>query len=288
MLSLLQGEFPASLWILTLDLEPPQGATRLYLEYIHPTLEQHEKEIEDFISSSHDKAKSAGIDYLKRALQYLEELVLGIRRHPAPGQEATSSSAGSSSSDGSYAQNLLSRFRMNPITPYKPETSNDFYSFLSSALLHNVSGDKGATSGGAAGASSSKAPTSGTEGGFLASLFGPSAESVTPSENIGIIAQHRDRLRALLQVLDREASKTPETTFAAASAQEAVFAEPALSKSESMVNLEDFDHVNMSEADTPGSLADEPKLQKRDSYWSWFAKNNQGSAQAVEGKEHKE
>ncbi|RPA79271.1 hypothetical protein BJ508DRAFT_143507 [Ascobolus immersus RN42] len=254
-----------------------KGATRLYLEQIHPFLEQYEQEIEDFISSSHDKAKS-----------------VGIRRHPAPGQqEVASSSAGSSSSNESYAQNLLSRFRMNPITPYKPQASTDFYSFLSSALLQNASGDKGPTSGGAIGAASASAPGSGSEPGILTSLFGPSTASVAPSEQIGIIAQHRDRLRALLHVLDREASKTPEPTPIAAAAAEAApedhLRSPALSKSESLVNLEDFDHVNLSEADTPGSSTEEqPKLQKRDSYWSWFAKSSQASTPVVEVKEHEE
>src|SRR5438045_430888 len=41
-----------------------QGAKVLYQTYLHPFLEEHEIAIEDFISSAHDRAKEAGINYL--------------------------------------------------------------------------------------------------------------------------------------------------------------------------------------------------------------------------------
>ena len=52
-----------------------QGATYLYLTYVHPYIQAHEAEIEDFISSGHDQLKSLGMTYLRHLWAYLQDLM---------------------------------------------------------------------------------------------------------------------------------------------------------------------------------------------------------------------
>jgi hypothetical protein len=55
---------------LYLILPGSQGATFLYQEYVEPFLYHHEREIDDFISQSHDRAKSAGMAYVEMGIEW--------------------------------------------------------------------------------------------------------------------------------------------------------------------------------------------------------------------------
>ena len=52
-----------------------QGATYLYLTYIHPYIQAHEAEIEELISSGHGQLKNLGMTYLRRLWAYLQDLM---------------------------------------------------------------------------------------------------------------------------------------------------------------------------------------------------------------------
>ncbi len=160
----------------------------IYQTQLDPFLTQHENEIEDFIASAHDRAKRAGLQYLRRAIEMVKEQVFGMKT-----QRASSTSSPPKSPVGSYTQNLLARFylptaRVQGGVP----TTADFYNLISSVL------GKPTTSS----TSGQDVPASG--GASSATLFGSTLGSA--EERMNYIAVQRERLRGLLQALDKEAS----------------------------------------------------------------------------------
>jgi len=108
-------------FMLWLVLPQTQGATKLYMEYVHPYLTEHENDIENFIATAHDQLKAVGYSYLKQAIAHGEEIIFGTRRtKERPGTPQ----------DESYANFLLTRFKHSPIA--NPAT--DFYSSITSTI----------------------------------------------------------------------------------------------------------------------------------------------------------
>ncbi|KAF7553726.1 hypothetical protein G7046_g7029 [Stylonectria norvegica] len=91
-------------FFLYLILPQTQGARLIYQEYIHPWLEENETQIDEFISSAHNRITAAGISYLKIAIEQFKTKVLGLPPSaPAP-------AAAESYSSQTYTQSLLARF----------------------------------------------------------------------------------------------------------------------------------------------------------------------------------
>ncbi|KAL1841004.1 hypothetical protein VTJ49DRAFT_7558 [Mycothermus thermophilus] len=101
------------LFLLYLVLPQTQGARFLYETYVHPRLEENETAIEEFIASAHTRLRSAGISYLKRAIELLRTNVLGL----PPSPEAREQAAPEPQSPQSYTQALLARFAL-PTPPW--------------------------------------------------------------------------------------------------------------------------------------------------------------------------
>ncbi|KAJ5881903.1 TB2/DP1/HVA22-related protein [Penicillium soppii] len=123
------GWFPFYSWIRLfflsyLVLPQTQGARFLYQDYVDPFLAHHEKEIEEMIGRTHERAKTLGLQYFYRAIELIREKLLGL----PPQRPATPPQPG----PASYAQSLLSRF--NIPAAGAAAASNDWYSVLSSAL----------------------------------------------------------------------------------------------------------------------------------------------------------
>lgn len=113
-------------FMLWLVLPQTQGATKLYLEYVHPYLTEHEKDIEHFIATAHDQLKAAGYSYLKQAIAHAQEILLGTpRKGDRPGTPQNES----------YANFLLSRFKVSPLAG-PPSPTTDFYNSISSTLTN--------------------------------------------------------------------------------------------------------------------------------------------------------
>ncbi|KAF8427829.1 TB2/DP1, HVA22 family-domain-containing protein [Tirmania nivea] len=111
-------------FMLWLVLPQTQGATKLYLEYVHPYLTEHEKDIEHFIATAHDQLKAAGYSYLKQAIAQAQEILLGTpHKGDRPGTPQNES----------YANFLLSRFKISPLSG-PPSPATDFYNSISSTL----------------------------------------------------------------------------------------------------------------------------------------------------------
>ncbi|KAH9811150.1 TB2/DP1, HVA22 family [Teratosphaeria destructans] len=88
---------------LYLVLPGKQGSVDIYKEYVHPFLEDHERQIDQIISEGHARAKAAGMDAVKRGIEYVRVNFLGGEpRRPTPPP----------SRNVSYSTYLFDRFTM--------------------------------------------------------------------------------------------------------------------------------------------------------------------------------
>ncbi|CZR61203.1 probable receptor expression-enhancing protein 4 [Phialocephala subalpina] len=182
------------IFLLYLILPQTQGAKVLYQEHVHPFLQTNEHAIDDFISSAHDRAKSAGITYLKQFIEIIKTHVLGLPpKEPTPPPTPT---------PYSYTQSLIARFNIPSARPTFPagaatSTANDFYSLLASAVSAATSRDPAASSPNTRSTGTARdLSNSGT-------LIPP---SINGSERLSFISAQRERLSILLSALDKEAS----------------------------------------------------------------------------------
>ncbi|KAL8774516.1 MAG: hypothetical protein Q9209_000889 [Squamulea sp. 1 TL-2023] len=165
-----------------LVLPQTQGARLIYQSYIHPFLAHHESDIDILITNAHDRAKVVGLQYLKQAIDFVKQNVLGLQAQhaPPPSQGET------------YAQNLLSRFNLPSARQGLAAPAGDFYGLLSAAI-----GQVGAR-GGSRAAQAEEMSRGGT---LVPKDITDNAEKMT------FLATQRERLRVLLTALDKEASE---------------------------------------------------------------------------------
>ena len=180
----------------------------LYQSYIHPFLSEHESEIDNFISSAHDRARAAGLQYLKQAIEFVKVNVLGLQpKQPSPPP---------SSHGTSYAQSLLASFNLpSRREGFTAPGAGDFYSLLSAAV-------------GAATSSNTTREVQAEKLSASGTLIPPNIHS--NAERMSYIATQRERLGVLLQALDKEASNlsTSPTSPARAAASAAPFTLPVM------------------------------------------------------------
>ncbi|GAO14182.1 uncharacterized protein UV8b_08028 [Ustilaginoidea virens] len=182
------------LFFLYLILPQTQGARVLYEERVHPFLQDNEHSIDDFIARAHDRLKTAGMSYFRRAVEYLKTNVLNLPpSEPQPAPAEAASSAGPQS----YTQALLARFSV-PRARWAgaASTGNDFYNLLASAVSAATS------AGGFAGAAGGSSERSMTDSG---TLIPPHLRG--SAEKMSFIAAQRERLTIVLRALDREAQQ---------------------------------------------------------------------------------
>jgi receptor expression-enhancing protein 1/2/3/4 len=151
------------------------GATFLYQEYIEPLLYHHEREIDDFITDAHDRARSAGLQYLQQGIEWVKVNVLGL----APQKPSPQRPAGQT-----YAQNFMTRFTM-------PAARGDNLTNLVSQALSGASAMY-------AGNTSAQA----AEVNRSASLVPDNIRN--NDDRMSYVAAQRQRLESLLQAFDHE------------------------------------------------------------------------------------
>lgn len=174
------------LFFLYLILPQTQGARVLYEQYIHPFLRENESQIDEFIASAHERLKAAGIDYFRKAIDYLRVNVLGLPpSEPEPPTPPPNTYQ-------SYTQSLLARFNIpaaaRPAVP--GNVGSDLFGLLASAVAA-ATGGSGARN---------------EAGDYSSSSVVPS-HIQDSSERMTFIASQRDRLGVLLTALDREAAQ---------------------------------------------------------------------------------
>lgn len=164
-----------------LILPGQQGATHIYQTYVHPFLVEHEGDIDRYISEGHDKAKALGLQYMKAAIDWVKVNILGMPpKAPTPPP----------SRQGSYAQQLLSRFNLPSAREGLAAPAGDFYALLASALQMAY------TSTSSREAAVEDLSASGT-------LIPQDIR--TYDEKMTYVSQQREKLRVLLQAFDKEA-----------------------------------------------------------------------------------
>jgi hypothetical protein len=225
---------------LYLVLPGKQGATHLYQDYVHPFLAEHENDIDTFISEAHEKAKAAGLQYFKQAVEWAKVNVMGMQpRPPTPPP----------SRQGSYAQQLFSRFNLPSAREGIAAPAGDFVGLLASALQYTTS------AGGSREVQAQDLSESGT-------LIPPELSS--NAERMTYISTQRERLRILLSAFDREAynlASAPEPGVPLA--REKSY-DSGLSKSRSDA---DFDKIEREEAQAA------KQAQGAWMPWSWSRSN---------------
>lgn len=229
------------LFLLYLVLPQTQGACIIYTTYVHPYLEENEAQIEELIATTHDNMKSAGMAYLKRAIELLRTQVLGMPPDPDAQRpdSSSSSSVPASQRPRGYTQSLLDRFQL-PQARWPGNagaTGQDFYKFLSSAVnaaaaavADRATGVDAAGAGSAsAAAASSLSSTGPAVGAFPGGDLSASGTLIPPNirddaDKMSFLAAQRERLSMVLGALDREAAQlrseaaTPSAAAAAAAA----------------------------------------------------------------------
>ncbi|KAF2431193.1 hypothetical protein EJ08DRAFT_190810 [Tothia fuscella] len=164
-----------------LVLPGKQGATQLYQIYIHPFLTEYESDIDTFISSAHDRARAAGWQYLKQAIEWFKVTILGNQPRPQTPPNTR---------QGSYAQQLLSRFNLPSARDGLAAPAGDFYGLLASVLQTT------ALSGANRDMQAEDLSASGT-------LIPSNIES--NEERMTYVSTQRERLMVLLRAFDKEA-----------------------------------------------------------------------------------
>ncbi|KAK8115984.1 hypothetical protein PG984_012486 [Apiospora sp. TS-2023a] len=189
-------------FLLYLVLPQTQGARYLYETYLHPYLEENETQIEDFIASAHDRLRTAGMAYLRQAIELVKTKMLGM-----PPSEPSASEVRAKAAPQGYTQALLARFSV-PATRWASQgagnAGTEFYNLLAGA----VSAATGASALASAGGSSSGggAARSAQGLGDMSSSGTLIPDNIRGSqEKMSFIASQRERLAFVLNALDREA-----------------------------------------------------------------------------------
>ena len=199
--------FPFYSWIRLfflsyLVLPQTQGARILFQEYVDPFFEQHEREIEELIGRTHERAKALGLQYFYQLIDIIREKVLGMPSQQQQQQMAPPPSAGASG----YAQALLSRFNLpsaNAVPGAAAATGADWFSMVTSAL-------------GTVTSSSSTHPQTreaqieqlSASGAFNTDQY----KHLSRSQKASLYSSQRERLEVLAAALHKEETKLHNTT----------------------------------------------------------------------------
>ncbi|KAL7276924.1 hypothetical protein RUND412_000068 [Rhizina undulata] len=240
-------------FMLWLVLPQTQGATKLYLEYVHPVLTQHETEIEEFISQAHDQAKAAGIQYLRKLIRYVRDVIYGtLTGEPMESRGRRSPSPPASRDPSSYVKNLFSRWQIPALAPFAPPIAGDFMQFVSTALQDQPA----------------DAPKRGTPGGNP-TLIPANIES--EADKAKFIALQRERLKQVMAALELEMASVGGPVSAGMPDAAGL---PGFFRSPSQGNISghesDFDHVNLSDTDNNSNTSSPaPKGAQGPGWFGW-------------------
>lgn len=172
---------------LYLVLPGKQGSVYLYKQYLEPFLEEHERQIDRMISEGHEKAKAAGLDAVKKVIEYVRVQVLGLQpkqASPAPSRNV------------SYSTYLMDRFAMPSARQgLAAAGTSDIFGLIGKALQQTTYPDSTTRE-----AKVEDLTQSGT-------LIPP---NLAGAERADFISTQRERLRTLLQAFDYEAYRTAD------------------------------------------------------------------------------
>ena len=239
-----------------LVLPQTQGARLLYQTHIHPFLATHEESIDRMITNAHEQAKSAGLQYIKRAIQFVKQNLLGMQ---PPTPQRTHTAEG-----GSYAQTLLGRFNLPSASYGLAAPAGDVYGLLSAAM-------------GTIGRSSAPREVQAEELSRSGTLIPQNITST--SEKIDFLASQREKLRILLTAMDQEASGLEiEKDVERRMGVDGVGASGiGLQKSKSEVSFDTIEKTEASGQASAGKAGGGSWLP-----WSWGSKQSTGASTGID------
>lgn len=172
-----------TLWMV---LPQTQGATYLYLHYLHPTITDYEAELDGLIVRLHEQLKSKGGRYIELLVQWVYQILFGTtslltygtdegRQSQNAAQNVAEQNRAPVTTEG-YVASLFSRFRTVPVGAYPETISSSLLSFLNSA-------GKG-------------------HGDII-------PNDLSPEERVKYVAQQKARLQEWLYMLDAAAQSYP-------------------------------------------------------------------------------
>lgn len=211
---------------LYLVLPGQQGSVFIYKEHIHPFLEEHERQIDHMISDAHSKAKAAGMDAVKRAIEYVRVNVLGQEpRRPTPPP----------SRNVSYTTHLFNRFAMPSAREgLAAAGTSDIFSLIGKALQQTTYPD---------------ATTTGEQARDLASSGALIPPDLAGEERTDFVNTQRERLRTLLQAFDAEAFTANDAATSGAQPRSSTPRQPSGRKSYLAPQEPPYMHQSRSESE---------------------------------------
>lgn len=211
----------------------------------------HEKEIDDFITQSHDRAKSAGMAYIEMGIEWVRVNLLGF----APRKPEAPPPAGQT-----YAQSLMSRFQMPAA-----RGSNDLYGLVNQAL-------SGASALYTAGTAETRDAQASDLSRGAAKLV---PDSIRNNEDrLNYVASQRQRLESLLQAFDREQENIRTQQKGGSTHYESSRSSGSLSRNRSEAEFDRIERDELSSgSDRPPYPITPPALGRRTSSgwmpWNW-------------------
>lgn len=169
---------------LYLVLPGKQGSVYIYKEYIHPFLEEHERQIDSMISDAHARAKEAGLDAVKSGWEYVRVQILGqAPKGPTPPP----------SRNVSYSTYLMDRFAMPSARQgLAAAGTSDIFNLIGKALQQTTY------------PSSTTRDAQAEDPTQFGSLIPP---SLSGEQRTDYITMQRERLSTFTQAFDNEANR---------------------------------------------------------------------------------
>ena len=210
---------------LYLVLPGKQGSVFIYQQYIHPFLEEHEREIDRMITNGHASAKAAGMDAVKRAVEYIRVQILGgVASQPSPAP----------SRNVSYSSYLMDRFAMpaarNSLVGAAGSPS-DLFGMLGKALQQT------------AGGSTSRE----AQARDLAASGSLVPQNLYGEERTHYVNTQREQLRTILQAFDTEAFNNSDGATSSSQPRSGMPRQPSSRKS--YLSQDDHMHKSRSESE---------------------------------------
>jgi hypothetical protein len=240
-----------------------QGSVFVYKRYVFPFLDEHERQIDRFISDSHAQLTAAGMDAVKRAIEYVRVQILGQPPRPPPPPSAR---------NVSYTTQLYERFAM-------PSARNmGGYADVAGAFASKFASEA------PAGSNAPAADLLGLLGKALSSATGSSQQTSNSSdprtqardlarsgtlippnlrgaERDDFVRAAKDRLRTALMAMDAADELGPSTSSGLSSSHRAANKSyDALSRSRSESEFEDLGYEDHEDDGlTPGANMPDPE-----------------------------
>lgn len=145
-----EAKLVLALWMV---MPQTQGATYLYLNYLHPHIAQHEQDLDKLLVRLHEQVRSRGGQYVEILVLKVSEILFGPQaatgaaylqsmREGASGVPTSTEqqSTGKSDSASGYIASLFSRFRTVPVSSAPETLPSSLLNFVNMAY-NNRAGD---------------------------------------------------------------------------------------------------------------------------------------------------